>query len=293
LFKSFTVIDDFVRDVYGCSILSERLHPDIEASRIVELICAHDTMIAISRAHKKPSSSDFMRDVYPLLEIAVQWRGLKEEGKLTNGFLKQAKERLKHIQNFYGTTFELDMASRCLLSGWPIRFVENSGKGDKQIDFIFYKNEKAVGIECLSKRLTGRYSPENMTLERIQDDIDEHAKKFRPKHITRLGVALDERVIVVEITRSDYRFPDELLVDLGKTTVPGDLDGIVYTWREEIIEGENRSIRARYRPVGGTIQAYFSTTYAAEFRGGTFFIRNYVEHEPTWGAWGPVETMKD
>ena len=289
MFKSFKIVDDFIKDIYGCPLLGERMHPKIKATKIAELKNACNPMMDITSARRKPSPVEFMRHVYPLLEIAVHWSALKQEGKLTEDFCKHAVDGMQHIDNFYGTIFELDMASRCLLSGWPIRFVEYpKPKKGKQIDFIFFKKEKAVGVECLSKRFTAI-----LTLKKIQGGIDDHAKKFRPEHIAKLGLVLDERVVVMDITRSDYHSPNKLLANLGKARVPNDLDAVVFTWREDQFEGDNHSLRAKYQTVGDAAQGYFSTTYAAEFLGGAFFMRKYVEPEPAWGAWGPEENVED
>ena len=292
MFKSFKVIDDFILDIYGCHLLCDPIDPKIEELKKAELKNAYKTMIAVIGAGRTPSHTEFMRDVYPLLEIAVHWDALKKEKRLTEAFIKHARNGLHHTENFYGTTFELDMASRCLLSGWPVEYVEDpSGKGGRQIDFIFRKDKKAIGVECYSKRYTSIYSPEKMKPDNIENDLQEHAKKFTPELAAKLG--LDEKLVVVELTRKDYSLPDKLLTELEKRPVPSDLDALVYTWRQDINEGENHSLRVGYRSVGNASQAYFTTTYAAEFRGGAFFMRKYVEPEPTWGTWGPEESISE
>jgi hypothetical protein len=187
------------------------------------------------------------------------------------------------------------MASRCLLSNWDIEFVEDYTKEGKQIDFIFYKeneHDKVARVECLSKR----YAESSLTIDKINTDISAKAKKFRQEYIGKLGIPLDERLLIIDITTADYSSP-KILEDLDRTGKSSKLDAVIFAWREDIIDGENHSLRAKYKIVGNIDKKYFSTTYAAEFhitnKGPVFFMRKFVEPEPSHGKWGPEENIED
>lgn len=292
MFKSFQIISYFVNEVYGFDLLKRPM--DNRFKGIKELENAHRTMISIIDNRRKPFSSEFVEYIYALLEVSVQWAKLKEQGKLTKKFLQDCKNRVFSDRgNFYGAIFEIDMASRCLLSNWDIEFVQDYTKKERQIDFVVYRQigQGAVGIECTSKRGT-----EDLTSAKIEDRVCEKAKKFEKEYIEKLGIPLDEKVVVIDITRRDYSRP-RVLSDLQNIHVSSKLDAIVITWREDVIEGENHSLRAKYQILGNIDKRYFSTTYAAEFHmireGPVFFIRKYVEPEPTWGAWGREETAEE
>jgi hypothetical protein len=170
--------------------------------------------------------------------------------------------------------------------------VEDYTKPEKQIDFVFYKVSEVAGVECLSKR----YSEDRLTMENMNKDISEKEEKFKPQYIKALGIALDKRVLIIDITTSAYSQPT-ILNDLARTRVSSKLDGVVYTWREDIVNGENHDLIVKYETFGDIDKVYFSTTYAAHFhltnKGPVFFVRKYVEPEPTWGECGPEESAKD
>jgi hypothetical protein len=290
LFKSFQIIDDFIKDIYGFPFISQPRDSRIQAIGIKELSDAYVAMMDILRQRRKPLSDEFIRAIYPLLEISIHWVKLKEQKQLSREFIRQSKIRMKKVQNFYGAVFELDMASRCLLSNWGLQFVEDCRKKkEKQIDFIFRKDKKAVGVECLSKRFKGAFSPENLTIADIDYDITEHAKKFKSEYINKLGISLDERILVVDITLADYRFPKHLIDGLENIKTSRDLDAVVFTWREDLVVGQNHSLKVKYKTIGSQDRPYFSLTYAAEFHGDVFFMRPYIEPEPTvWSASGII-----
>ena len=287
MYKSFQIIDDFVKEIYGFNFIEDPMNNKV--AKIRELKNAYDTIIRINQGQRKPLPNEFVKYIYPLLEVSVQWAGLKKEGKLSREFLEKCKQRVKTQSNFYGTIFEIDMASRCLLSNWAIKFVEDYNKEGKQIDFVFYKGskqDKVAGVECTSKR----YAESSLTIDKINRDITAKAKKFRQEYIGELGISLDERLLIVDITTADYSSP-KVLENLDRIRKSSKLDAVIFTWREDIIDGENHSLRAKYKTVGNIGKEYFSATYAAEFhitnREPVFFMRKYVEPEPQVIEVGP------
>jgi hypothetical protein len=291
MYKSFRLIDDFVNEVFGFNLIMKPMNPKV--AQIKELKNAYDTIMNVIDGQRRPFSNEFVHFVYPLLEVSVQWAELRKRAQLTTEFLEKCKQRIKNTQyNYYGTLFEIDMASRCFLSDWHPKFVEDYTKPEKQIDFVFYKVSEVAGVECLSKR----YSEDRLTMENMNKDISEKGEKFKPQYIKALGIALDKRVLIIDITTSAYSQPT-ILNDLARTRVSSKLDGVVYTWREDIVNGENHDLIAKYETFGDINKVYFSTTYAAHFhltnKGPVFFVRKYVEPEPTWGECGPEESAKD
>jgi len=292
MYKSFQIIDDFVKEVYGFNFIKKPM--DRRIAKIRELKNAHDTIMKINQVQRKPLPNEFVKYLYPLIEVSVQWAELKKK-ECFKAFLEKCKQRVKTQSNFYGTIFEIDMASRCLLSNWSVEFVEDYTKEGKQIDFIFHKeneHRKVAGVECLSKR----YAESSLTIDKINKDISAKAKKFRQEYIGKLGIPLNERLLIIDITTADYSSP-KILEDLDRTRKSRELDGVIFTWREDIIDGENHSLRVKYKIFGDIEEKYFSVTYAAEFRitnkGPVFFMRKYVEPEPSCGKWGPEERIED
>lgn len=286
MYKSFEMINNFVSEIWGFSLIKEPINHNL--ARIEELKNAHRAIKNIIPSLRKPIPDEFVKYVYPLLEISVQWAELKKKGKLTGGFLKKCKQRVKTQSNFYGTIFEIDMVSRCLLSDWNVDFVEDYSKEGKQIDFLFHKESKVAGVECLSKR----YAENSLTIKKINKDIGEKAKKFKQKYIETLNIPLNERLLIIDITTTGYS-PPKILKDLEGTRRGSKLDAVIFTWREDIIDGEDHSLRAKYKTFGNIDKKYFSVTYAADFIRAPFFMRKYVEPEPTFGKWGPEESIED
>jgi len=290
MYNSFQTIEDFIKDVYGFNFINEPMDPKV--AEIRELKNAYDTIMRINQGQRKPLPNEFVKYVYPLLEVSVQWAGLKKEDKLSREFLEKCKQRVKTPSNFYGTIFEIDMASRCSLSNWQIDFVEDHIKEGKQIDFVFYKDSKqdnVAGVECSSYR----HPQSSLTIEKINRKISEKAKKFKQEYIEKLGISLDERLLIIDITTDDYA-PPKILKDLDRTRKSSGLNAVIFTWREDVIDGENHRLIAKYKTIGNIDKKYFSVTYAAEFhKGPVFFMRKYVEPEPTFGKWGPEESIED
>jgi hypothetical protein len=289
MYKSFQIIDDFVREVYGFNFIKKPM--DRKIMKIRELRNAYDTIMRINQSQRRPLSNEFLRYIYPLLEVSVQWAELKKE-KSFKAFLEKCKQRVRTQNNFYGTIFEIDMASRCFLSDWNVDFVEDCSEEGKQIDFLFYKESKVAGVECLSKR----YAENTLTINRINKDIGEKARKFKEEYIEKLKIPVNERLLIIDITTTGYSSP-KILGEICNTRISSKLDGVIFTWREDVIDGRNHSLRTKYKSLGNIDQRYFSVTYASEFHitneGPVFFMRKYVEPEPTFGRWGSEENVQD
>jgi len=283
LYESFRIINDFVKDVWGFDLIKKSINPSI--ARIKELKNAYKAIMDIICNQRKPFPNEFVKYVYPLLEVSVQWAELKKKGRLTKAFLEKCKQKFNppKRETFYGSLFEIDIVSRCLLSNWDIDFVEDlTREGKQQIDFVFRKKNEVIGVECLSKRYTQKYG--NLTIDKINEDIKKKARKFRPEFIKELGHPLDKKLLIIDITTDDYSQP-KILNNLERgVSLGGKLDGVVFTWREDVTDGKNHSLRAKYKILGNIDKRYFSVTYAAEFRitsgGPVFFMRKYVEPEP-------------
>ena len=128
------------------------------------------------------------------------------------------------------------------------------------MDFLFHKKSKVAGVECLSKR----YAENSLTINKINKDIGEKAKKFKQEYIEKLKIPLDERLLIIDITTTDYS-PPKILKDLEGTRRSSKLDAVMFTWREDIIDGKNHSLRVKYKIFGNIDIKYFSVTIASEF----------------------------
>jgi hypothetical protein len=295
LYKSFEIISDFVRDLWECDFLETSL--DTKTKMPPELERACHTMVTILNEQRKPSAKELAEDIYPLLEVSVPWERLKGADKFPPYFLEHYRPRMKTRNEgvYYGSIFEIKIASFCLLSGHSITFSEDYADKSKQIDFVLNMGTQpqVFGVECTSKRLT-----ENLTLEDIKQTIEEKAEKFKPEHIDHLrrkiGTCLDKKLLVVEITRDDYATPPILsnLNDLDKEIVNSIFDGVTFVWTEDILVGRNHSLRPKSKIVGAGL--CFTPEIATEIHvtpdGPVLFTRKYVEPEPTCGVPGPEET---
>lgn len=292
MYKSFQIISDFVRDLWECDFLEMPLVPKIE---IPELQRANHTMVNVLDERRKPSTKELAEDIYPLLEVSVPWKCLKDEGKLPPYFLEHYRPRVKTPGNYYGSIFEIKTASFCLLSGYNVAFTEDYADRSKQIDFVLHvgSQPQIIGVECTSKRLTVK-----LTTEKIKQTIKEKAKKFKPEYIDhlceKLGTALDRQLLVIDITRADYSIPRILgdLGDLDKKVASSPFDGVTLVWTEDIQEGENHSLRPKSNLIGAS--SWFTPKVATEIcvtpDGSVLFTRKYVEPEPRMGVPGPLET---
>lgn len=293
MYKSFQIISDFVKDMWESDFLVKALNPTI--SRIPELKRAYQTMISILNERRKPSTRELTEDIYPLLEVSVPWKRLKDDTKLPPYFLSHYRPRLKTQGNYYGSIFEIKIASFCLLSGWDIAFPEDYTEKEKQIDFVLVSKAQphTVAVECTSKRLT-----QDLTYEKLKKTIEEKAKKFKPECIDRLSKKLptniDEKLLVIDITRADYSNPKILgdLSDFDRKVAGSTFDGVTLVWTEDIPEESDHSLRPKSRTSGASIP--FAPEVATEIHatkdGSVLFTRKYVEPEPAWGVWGHEET---
>jgi hypothetical protein len=254
-------------------------------------------MVSILDERRKPSTKELTEDIYPLLEVSVPWKRLKDSGKLPPYFLEHYRRRVKTPGNYYGSIFEIKIASFCLLSGYNMIFTEDYEEENKQIDFVLYvgSQQRTIGLECTSKRLTI-----NLTCKKIEQIIKDKARKFKPKYIDhlceKLGTGLDEKLLVIDVTRDNYLKPRVLanLNDLDKKVGSSALDGVTLVWTEDIPEGEDHSLRPKSKFIRAGL--CFNPEIATEIHvtpdGSVLFTRKYVEPEPAWGVWGPEETRE-
>ena len=293
MYKTFQIISDFVGDVWESEFLGKSLSPRI--GRIPELKKAHHTMVSILDERRKPSTKELTEDIYPLLEVSVPWEKLKRRAKLPAYFLAHYKQRLKTQENYYGSIFEIKIASFCLLSGYDIGFPEDFTDKEKQIDFVFCTKTQShtIAMECASRRLT-----QDLTCEKLEQTIKKKAKKFEPEcieHLSeKLGYVPDEKLLAIDITRADYSTPVILedLSDLDRKVAGSTFNGVTLVWTEDAPEGNNHSLRPKSRDIGASI--HFMPGIATEIHstkdGSVLFTRKYVYPEPTWGTWGDEET---
>jgi len=285
MYKNFEIIERFIRDIYGCSFLGTPLNGRL--TQISELAIAHKTIRKIIDEQRPPFSTEFIENVFPILEVAVQWDELRKVKQITDDFLRKCRERMGPPSGiFRGTIFEIDMVTRCLLSNWKVDFPEDYTKKGKQVDLVVEKPYgERVAVECKSMRGTEAIDP-----LKVNENIQEKCSKFHPEHLELLGIDLKKKVVVLDLTRGKYETP-QILKNLNEIEVCNYLDGIVLTWREDFVDNENHSLQIKYKALGSIPDKYFSTTWAAEFhKGPVFFLRKYVEPEPAHGEWGPEET---
>jgi len=205
--SSFEIIDSFIRDIYGFVFLTESIDARVVSNGLVPIQDAHSTVMSIIQEKRPPFADEFVEHVYPLLEVAVHWQQLKKRGGLKGEFVDACKKKMLNANagNFFGIVFEVDMACRSLLSGWRTDFVEDCTKQrQSQIDFVFFRKGKYLAVDCRSLRFTGFFSAADLDIGKIESAVVEHAQKFKPEHLDkiaeRLGIRLDERVLVMDIT---------------------------------------------------------------------------------------------
>jgi len=290
--RTLEVIEEFIKDIYGSTFLGGKL--DDRISRIEEIMRAYQVLQKGKgiREEQADFSKDFMENVLPLLEVAVQWKYLKQSGKISNEFMEQCRRRMRASgSNFRGAMFELDMATRCLLSNWEVYFPETSIKNIKTIDLVVKKTEEeVVALECVSKRGTGV-----IDIQKIEENIQKKKDKFKPENLQLLNMQFAKKLIVIDVTRPDYKRP-AVVREISKIGNMPYIDGIILTWREDVIDKNGHSIRIKYKCRGEIPDEYFSVTWAIEIRkrphGLVFFFRKYIEPESSHGAWGPEEKLR-
>ncbi|MCK4399079.1 MAG: DUF2341 domain-containing protein [Methanophagales archaeon] len=278
MFKTVDKINEFVIDLYNIDF---RKRNDIrKIKRIKELWNAYITIWKIIKEKRKPFSSEFVHYLYPLLAVSINWFTLKSEEKLTNDFLMKCKRRVRTQTNFYGTIFEIDMACRAILSDWKVEFIEDYTKEGKQIDFVFINGDTKMGIECLSK-----ISSKKIDIKKINRSIQKKADKFKPEYVKKLGISLDKKILILDMTRENYLKPD-IIPRLHEIVLDNKLDAVIFTWREDIWKDENHSLLAKYVTLGDFKKEYFTITMAADFivvkNKPYFFMRKYIEPNPSW-----------
>jgi len=174
--KTLEVIEEFIKDVYGSSFLRGKLNGKIR--QIEEIMRAHHVLQRAISGKQVDFSKDFMENVLPLLEVALQWKHLKQSGKISRKFMEQCREKMTVSgSNFRGAMFELDMATRCLLSNWEVCFPETYIKNVKTIDLIVKKTEKEIiALECASKRGTNI-----IDVQKIKENIEKRKTNLSRK----------------------------------------------------------------------------------------------------------------
>jgi len=296
-YKLFQLLENFIQDIYGCSFLQTPLNPKI--GQISEIAKAHITIRNITNNLRFPYSEEFINDIFPILEVALQWDHLKKERKRMPIFLEKCRKRMgPPSSNFRGTIFEIDIALRCLLSEWIIDFPEDYTKAEKQIDLIIKKkNNEIIALECTQKR-----GSDEININDINNIIEEKSEKFKTEYMKFLeryyNINIKYKIIIIDITRRGYKIPFEILNNLEKIIICENIDGIFLTWREDKVYSKKaHSLYIKYKSVGNLPDRYFTTTWCAEFRvresGTVFFLRKYIEPEPAHGEWGPEESLSN
>lgn len=238
MYKSFETIRNFIKDIYGCDLLSESI--DERISHVEELIAARLTMRKIIDGSERIFSRNFLENVLPLLEVALQWNYLKQANKISEAFMEKCRKRITASgSNFRGIMFELDMATRCLLSGWDVDFPEIRIKNAKVCDLIVKKpSAETIALECVTKRGANLIS-----VEKIIQTINEKKDKFKPENLTLLGAKFAKKIVVVDLTNSAYKIPEVVnnfhVEEINEIPY---VDGVVLTWKEDFIKNEDHSI---------------------------------------------------
>lgn len=304
--RSFRFIDDFIKALYGIRLMENPM-PD-PFQDIAELSNAYNVMMNVVKERRKPITPEFVQHIYPLVILALQWDDLKKQGKLTAKFRRRCRQRVATSDNFYGTMFEIDMASRFLSSGWDVGFVEDYVQEGKRIDFLCSRGSelgKIVGVECFSKRYADRNTQGSVTIKRLNSNIRGKAKKFEERYTKKLGIPLNERVLYVDITTTDYS-PPTVLGDLERgIEVSSGLDAVVFTWIEEQPPKRTahipRQLHEKYKVVGRIKKDNFPSSYvlaiverpdALGYAMEAFYIRPHVYPEPKISV-GQPESLED
>lgn len=290
--KTLETINDFIKDIYEVEFIKPKLDSKFEdLEDLNEIRKAYETIIDIVNTRRKPSSDELL-NLYPLLEVAIQWYMLKTNKKLTDKFLQHCRGQTTRHKEFYGAIFEIDMASRFLFAESnpqkiDIDFPEDriKKKNIKIIDIII---NKSLGIECKSKRYADAADIPKF-IEKINQDIEDKSEKFKPENLHELGVNLETKAIVFDITRNEYQKP-KFLRELKNLKVPAEIDGIVFTWKETMKYEGHDIIRIKYNVVGNPQISLPAFQFEYSFKTGNYFFRKYVEPEPQWAQPGQEES---
>ena len=289
--SSLKKINNFVHELFGIYLLTNKKIGDI-----AELENARKTISGFLSGEINITSSSYLENIVPIIEVLLPWNELKKkrDNHNYNRFITNCKRRVaaKKQSDFYGVMFEVDIAARCLLSGGNVNFIEKKHNDYKQIEFVFTKNGISMGIECKSKRATDK-----LTIHKLNEDILDKAEKFKDENLKQLGMALDKKIIIFDITRKNYQSP-QVVNEIQKINVSEELDGVFLTWRELESSDNGFSIKTRYEPVGNTTKEDFpSISYAFEIRqrnrGFVFFARKFTDFNPpsfkSYGAWTKID----
>lgn len=291
------VVNKFLYDIYGVNFKGSILDPKLQ--KIGELKKAHNAFNNFLSKKRVPRIDELLL-VLPLLEVAVSWEMLKKEERMTEYFRKVCSQKISEANSgsaYRGKVFEIDMASRALLSDWKVSFPEIYTQGQKQIDTIFLtKSGFNTALECTEKRSTA-----NLNEQVIQTEINDRCDKFNPKNVAMLEKIvgqIDSKILVIDITRDDYNGPPSSVIHCAETIkLCENIDGVVLTWRELEDYGDKKSIVVKYQNIGNIKRKYFTTTLRTEIvlqiGDITYFMRKYVEPEPTNGSWGKEESYSE
>lgn len=306
--RSFQRIDDLIKDLYGVRLLEEPISPRLSGIR--ELVNAHDAIVKMMKEQRRPLTAEFVQCVYPLVELEFKWSRLKKAGNDTRKFRQRCKRHAENEGkklnefNFYGTIFEIGMAADYLLKGWQVTFVEDSVKIGKPIDFLLHgkgKQQQVCGVQCLSKRYAGRWGKHGITVDMLNTAILKKAEKFTGENLSKLPLLPDVRLLLIDLTTTDYSAPAVLGYLQDQVKITDRLDVVVFAWTEEIsprlAPHENHSIRWRYQVVGDAKKAWLPDQWEAlvfEAKGSIsgYGVRPYVYPPPTIRVSQP-ETLEE
>jgi len=173
-----------------------------------------------------------------------------------------------------------------------VNFTEKKDSDYKQIDLVFTRNGISMGIECKSKRATDK-----LTIHKLNEDILDKVEKFKDENLKQLGIALDKKIIIFDVTRKNYQLP-QVVNKLQNINISDEVDGIFLTWRELEPCDNGFSVKTKYEPVGNITKEDFpSISYAFEIRqrnyGFVFFARKFTDFNPpsfkSYGSWMKVD----
>jgi hypothetical protein len=246
---------------------------------------ARDYLVGVRAGQLPFDAQRFANDIAPLIEIAVSWQQLANDGTHAH-FLKHCKTRVRHSTDFRGTVFELLTASRVALSGAKWGWAEDreliASHHGGVVDFWVTESEGTVAVEC-----TTRHQEVELDLRHVQQAVDDKARtKFAD--LSYLPQPVARSVIFYELTRSGFVEPavrqtvDELLL-------PDSVGAVCLTWRELFDVDGGYSLHPRFHWLGKPVPVC-SLAVEVRFR-GQVFVRKHVEPEPLFGLWGPEETI--
>lgn len=316
-YNSIEIIQDFIKDIYGVDAfftkpISRKLEEiDIlsNSHRVVYGKYKSDPAIL----QRKPQTSvfelidsirsfsqeEFEECILPLIEVAFMWNLNKTLGMDTVKFRKHIAKRISRGDqgNFYGYLFEVYFSGLYLFSGQKMTPVDQPLTGERTIDWVL--EGRNIGVECGDKRNTP-----DLTDDKIQNEIEERRSKFHSKATQSL--ALNKKFLCLNLTRKDYSRPAIGSLDrtkwqnpivgyfTGSLQLSKELDGIILTWREKEGQDNGFDYKMKYALTGSNLKETVLPRMQALIHvrpQDYFFVRKYVWPEPTFGAFGPEETL--